>query len=126
MVAVPTYVKEVAGALNSVGGHAVPGNSVQDATAGQLIAYGGNNTSGPIEVAAALTLHSTQRQDFESETFLVQPVCFTAKDYGADAMHDPAPTLRAGGHKDSHQNGGVTPAVTVALRGGVRAALQRN
>lgn len=44
-------------------------------------------------------------------------ICFTAKDYGADAAVDIAPTLRAGGHKDSHQNGGVTPAVTVALRG---------
>ncbi|RWN51465.1 MAG: DNA cytosine methyltransferase [Mesorhizobium sp.] len=45
------------------------------------------------------------------------PICFTAKDYGADASEDIAPTLRAGTHDKSHANGGVTPAVTVALRG---------
>lgn len=48
---------------------------------------------------------------------LLPPICFTAKDYGADATYDQSPTLRAGGHDKSHQNGGVTPAVTVALRG---------
>src|SRR5262249_51655824 len=46
-----------------------------------------------------------------------QPICFTAKDYGGVAAVDIAPTLRAGTHNASHQNGGVTPAVTVALRG---------
>ena len=44
-------------------------------------------------------------------------ICFTAKDYGADASTELAPTLRAGTHKDSHANGGVGPAITVALRG---------
>ena len=38
-------------------------------------------------------------------------VAFSAKDYGADASFDIAPTLRAGGHSGSHQNGGVMPAV---------------
>ena len=38
-------------------------------------------------------------------------MAFTAKDYGADAMADLSPTLRAGGHSGSHQNGGVMPAV---------------
>lgn len=37
-------------------------------------------------------------------------VCFTAKDYGADAS-DISPTLRSGGHDGSHANGGVMPAV---------------
>jgi DNA (cytosine-5)-methyltransferase 1 len=41
-------------------------------------------------------------------------IAFTAKDYGADAQEDIAPTLRAGGHKDSHQNGGVGPAIAFA------------
>lgn len=41
-------------------------------------------------------------------------ICFTAKDYGADAQHDISPTLRAGGHDKIHQNGGVTPAVAFA------------
>ena len=41
-------------------------------------------------------------------------IAFTAKDYGADAMEDCSPTLRAGGFADSHQNGGVMPAVAFA------------
>lgn len=46
-------------------------------------------------------------------------ICFTAKDYGADASSDLAPTLRAGGFTGSHANGGVMPAIaqTVAIRG---------
>lgn len=47
----------------------------------------------------------------------VAPIAFTAKDYGADAQYDLAPTLRAGGHSKSHANAGVMPAVTVAIRG---------
>ncbi len=86
------------------------------------------------------------RLDFESETFLVQSVtgnishtlntanngkgcsedgtgrgvptiAFSSKDYGGDALSECSPTLRAGGHSDSHANAGVPPAVTVALRG---------
>lgn len=50
------------------------------------------------------------------------PVCFSAKDHGADAMSDLSPTLRAGGHSKSHANAGVMPAVAFpinpnALRG---------
>jgi DNA (cytosine-5)-methyltransferase 1 len=36
---------------------------------------------------------------------------FSSKDYGADATEDCSPTLRAGGSTNSHQNGGVMPAV---------------
>lgn len=39
------------------------------------------------------------------------PICFSAKDYGADASNDLAPTLRAGGHTGSHANAGVMPAI---------------
>ena len=50
--------------------------SGQDAYTGRLIpqAFGGNNTSGPIEVATALTAHGGPhgRQDFASETFIAQ------------------------------------------------------
>lgn len=38
-------------------------------------------------------------------------IAFSAKDYGADAMSDLSPTLRAGGHSKSHANAGVMPAV---------------
>lgn len=39
---------------------------------GHLVAYGGNNQSGPIDVATAVTAHGGPhgRQDFESETFI--------------------------------------------------------
>jgi DNA (cytosine-5)-methyltransferase 1 len=130
-----------------------------------LAAYGGNNTSGAIDVATACNAHGgSGRMDFESETLVahslradgfdasedgtgrgtpIVPVAFTqnqreevremevagrlpairrgdaknetllafsAKDHGGDAS-DIAPTLRAGGHTDSHANAGVMPAV---------------
>lgn len=43
----------------------------------------------------------------------VQAVCFSAKDYGADAG-EIAPTLRAGGHSGSHANAGIMPAIAFA------------
>lgn len=133
------------------------------------VAYGGNNQAGPIDVATARNEHCGPhgRLDFESETFIVEPVCvtgtvthtlkadgfdasedgtgrgqpivvhgtqdpcigegvafaigrnnggenvlcFSSKDHGADALAGLAPTLRAGGHADSHANAGVPPAV---------------
>ena len=44
-------------------------------------------------------------------------IAFSSKDHGADAIDDLAPTLRAGGHADSHANAGVPPAIAFALRG---------
>ena len=41
------------------------------------------------------------------------PIAFTAKDHGADAGAI-SPTLRGGGHHNSHANGGVMPAVAFA------------
>jgi DNA (cytosine-5)-methyltransferase 1 len=43
-------------------------------------------------------------------------VAFSAKDYGADATEELSPTLRAGGFTNSHQNGGVMPAVAYAIQ----------
>ena len=42
-------------------------------------------------------------------------ICFSAKDYDADAAYDIAPTLRSGNHDGSHANGGVMPAVAYGL-----------
>lgn len=52
----------------------------------QPVAFGGNNTAGPIDVATARNAHGSPavRQDFESETFVVT---------------ETSPTLRAGGNK---------------------------
>jgi len=62
------------------------------------IAFGGNNTAGPIDVATARNARASAsasgRMDFESETFLVQPVCVTGdithtlKAEGFDASED--------------------------------------
>ena len=40
-------------------------------------------------------------------------IAFSAKDHGADAMEDCSPTLRAGGHRGSHANAGVMPAIAL-------------
>src|SRR3546814_19419998 len=49
-------------------------------------------------------------------------IAFTAPGSGADATMDRAPTLRAGGHRNSHANAGVLPAIPFAQtnRGEVR------
>lgn len=114
---------------------------------GPLIAYGGNNTRGPIDVATAVNAHGGPhgRLDFESETFIVHalrgegfdgsedgtgrgtpliPVmAFSAKNDGADARIDLAPTLRAMPHAGSHANaGGQVAVVSVS---GVRRLVPR-
>lgn len=63
-----------------------------------LSAMGGNNGGGPGAI-------------------LAQPIAFSAKDHGADAMEDCSPTLRAGGHSKSHANAGVMPAVAYVTGG---------
>lgn len=44
-------------------------------------------------------------------------ISFSAKDHGADAANDLAPTIRAGGHTKSHANAGVMPAVAYGFDG---------
>ena len=41
-------------------------------------------------------------------------IAFTAQGSGADATIDLTPTLRAGGHRNSHANAGVVPAIAFA------------
>lgn len=100
--------------------------------------FGGNNTSGPIDVAPARNAcaSASGRMDFESEAFVVhgtQDPCtsdkafalgrnngqenavlaFSCKDYGNDVTSELSPTLRAMGHGDSHANAGGQVAVCV-------------
>lgn len=75
-----------------------------------LLAFGGGNTSGSIDVAAGLNAKSTQRQDFDTETL----IAFSSKDYGNGAAADIAPTLRAMNHAGSHANAGGQLAVAFA------------
>jgi DNA-cytosine methyltransferase len=77
-----------------------------------VIAFGGNNTSGPIKTATACNAKGgSGRMDFESETF----IAFSCKDNGRDSG-ETSPTIRAGGHVGSHAigshaNGGIGPAI---------------
>ena len=61
--------KDLAGTATG-GARSRGGTSLDD---GPLIAFGGNNTSGPIQVATAVNAHGGPhgRLDFESETFIV-------------------------------------------------------
>ena len=88
---------------NGVGACGADDNQAQ---AGHLVAFGGNNSRSQIEVSTALSAHGGPygRLDFESETF----VAHTLRGEGFDAMEDGtgrgtpivpvALTLRAGGN----------------------------
>lgn len=102
-----------------------------------VLAYGGGNTAGSIDVATACTAHGV-RMDFDTETFAVHGtqdpdfnfelahtlgrnggqenacIAFSYKDYGADATVNLSPTIRAGNHDNSHANSGQPPAVAFA------------
>ncbi len=111
------------------------------AQAGHLIAFGGGNTAGHIEVATACTAHGI-RLDFDTETFSVHGtqdpdtncelahtlgrnngqenacIAFSYKDNGADATSELSPTIRAGNHDKSHANSGQPPAIAYAFKAG--------
>lgn len=88
-----------AGALRSTDG----GSDVDHARAGHL-ALGGNNTSGPIDVATALLAKGAMRGDFESETFISH-------------VPDVAHALRADGFDASEDGTGRgTPLIATAVR----------
>ena len=112
--------------------------------------FGFSGGTGPVDVAACL-MAAGPKHDIRTETFMVQSVAgsiahaldtanngkgssedgtgkgvpiiaFTAQGNGADATIDLTPTLRAGGHRNSHANAGVVPAIAFAQnnRGEVR------
>lgn len=105
-----------------------------------VVAFGGGNTSGNIDVATACTAHGV-RMDFDTETFAVHGtqdpdtlkdmahtlgrnhgqenavIDFSSKDNGQDAANELSPTLRAGGHSTSHANAGAPPAVAYGIPG---------
>lgn len=111
------------------------------AQAGHLIAFGGGNTAGHIDVATACTAHGI-RLDFDTETFAVHGtqdpdtncelahtlgrnngqenacISFSYKDNGADATSDLSPMIRAGNHDKSHANSGQPPAIAYAFKAG--------
>lgn len=109
------HLQPVAGTILA-NGKAAGSATQQDAESGLLVvvAFGGNNTSGEIQVAPGLNCNGGSRSgDFEAGALLVQPIAFSCKDHGADATTDLAPTMRAMGHAGSHANAGGQLAVCV-------------
>jgi DNA (cytosine-5)-methyltransferase 1 len=107
-----TYVPQITGTLQA-NGKAAGSATQQDAECGMLMAV---SVTGPISHA----LKAEGADASEDGTGRGTPIiCFSAKDYGADATYELSPTLRAGGHSGSHANAGVMPAIAypVALRG---------
>lgn len=110
----------IAGTLNA-NGKAAGSATQQDAENGMPIAqaFGGNNTSGPIDVATALNSHGSPhggphgRLDFESETFIAFDCKGTEVQFTTNGVH---PTLCSMGHKDSHSNAGGHAAVAYPLQ----------
>jgi DNA (cytosine-5)-methyltransferase 1 len=52
------------------------------------VCFGGNNTTGPSDVAAARNAHGSNRYDFESETFVIPSVSPALRCEGHDASED--------------------------------------
>ncbi|ELO4292077.1 phage N-6-adenine-methyltransferase [Escherichia coli] len=77
------------------------------AQAGHLIAFGGGNTAGHIDVATACTAHGI-RLDFDTETFAVHGT------QDPDTNRELAHTL---GRNDGQENAIVTEPFTLAIRG---------
>ena len=116
-------IGDVVGALTAAcgpNGHGGSGLATdKGAAAGHLIAFGGNNTAGPVDVATACNAHGGAKGR-PSPTLAkgAHPpaIAFSSKDHGADASADLAPTLRAMGHDGSHANGGGQMAVQTAMQ----------
>lgn len=105
------------GIAHSVTTRAGNGSRPAGAT-GNIVAFGGNNQSGPIDVATAQTAHGgTGRMDFESETFVAQSVAAgSATQQDAEQGLLVAHALRADGFDASEDGTGRgTPLVPVAI-----------
>lgn len=137
----PSREPQTAVAALTARGVGTCGADDNQAQAGYLLAFGGGNTGGNIDVAACLTAKG-QRIDFEVETFAVHGtqdpdtnlelahtlgrnhgqenacIAFSYKDHGADASEDLSPTLRAGNSDNSNANGGQPPAIAYAFKPG--------
>lgn len=84
------------------------------------VAFGGNNTSGPIDVAPARNAcgSGSGRMDFESEAFIVSGTLQANSKAAGSATRNLSPTLRAMGHGESHANAGGQVAVAYAIQAG--------
>ena len=123
-------VPEVAGTVDAgMGSRGQPEAERAHLLAGRM-AFGGNNSGGPIDVATALRAHPTPQFDFESDTFVADvagPVDASfGRLHGQDDQHvntglpmfvaEVAHTLRGEGHDASDDGTGHgTPIVPIAF-----------
>jgi DNA (cytosine-5)-methyltransferase 1 len=123
------------GSDGAMGGHVVPSQKWPADVASTLNAAFGSklgledqhiNSGAPLfvpsvvsvtgQITHALNTANNGKGSSEDGTGRGVPtIAFSSKDYGADASDDLSPTLRAGGHADSHANAGVPPAITVPI-----------
>jgi DNA (cytosine-5)-methyltransferase 1 len=98
-------VPAVADTLNA-NGKAAGSATQQDAESGMLVAYGGNRSSGPIDVATAVNAHGGPhgRLDLETETFITFDIMQVTSPQNGSRMRpgDPAPTLSARARPTHH------------------------
>ena len=106
------------------GGLIIGGGPDGGKIAGNVSAKWAKGTGGPAgDECYNLVAHALRAEGFDASEdgtgrgTPIVPVAFSSKDYGADAENDLSPTLRAGGHSESHANAGVPPAVAFDLRG---------
>ena len=98
-----TYAPEVAHTLRGEGFDASEDGTGRGTPLGPM-AFGGNNQSGPIDVATARNGHAGPhgRMDFETETFVVEPVAYSimpmnsGKDFVARETEIAQPLMAAG------------------------------
>lgn len=104
---------------NKTGGDRPPGTDV-DTVDSLLVAFGGNNTTGPMDEGQTMIAHSLRAEGFDASedgtgrgTPLV-PVAFDCKgtevQFSEDGTH---PTLRSMSYSGSHANAGGHAAVAV-------------
>ena len=122
---------------HSLSGHPAPRRESRQDTAGTLaggarkrggfsyddvpaVAFGGNNTRGPIEVATALNAcaSASGRMDFESETFIAQPGIAYVPEIAAKMV---ARSSRGGGQTNSPGHQADHELIALDLRNGTQS-----
>jgi DNA (cytosine-5)-methyltransferase 1 len=94
------------------------------------LAFGGNNTAGPVDVATAVNAHGGPhgRLDFESETFVTHSLRAEGFDASEDGTGRGTPLIFQG-KASRHQSmncGALSPSLDRAKAGGIAVALHEN
>jgi DNA (cytosine-5)-methyltransferase 1 len=106
------------GAHGAATGYLIPAEIVGHSVSAKWAKRGSGPSGSEYHNLVAHTLRGEgfdATEDGSGRGLPLVPIAFSCKDYGADAMEDVAPTLRAMGHDQSHPNAGGQLAV--AFRG---------